>query len=136
MNVVVDTSVVAYYVLGTPPFFEEVSSLWRTVTEVWAPGIWAAELANVIWMAVRAGTLVWEEGHQRLDYASRLHIRSVSTQTLWHAALARSIMSGLGVYDTLFVELAASRRLPLATFDTGILSAFPDLARRPGELVC
>jgi predicted nucleic acid-binding protein len=41
----------------------------------------------------------------------------------------------VAVYDTLFVELASRERLPLATFDGRVLSAFPEIAKRPGELV-
>jgi predicted nucleic acid-binding protein len=39
------------------------------------------------------------------------------------------------VYDTLFVELAARSACPLLTFDKGVLKAFPDIARRPRDLV-
>ena len=45
-----------------------------------------------------------------------------------------SVESGVAVYDTLFVELAGRERLPLATFDRRILSAFPGIAKRPGDL--
>jgi predicted nucleic acid-binding protein len=38
------------------------------------------------------------------------------------------------VYDTLFVELAARERLPLATYDRRLLAAYPEIARRPGDL--
>jgi predicted nucleic acid-binding protein len=96
-----------------------------------APALWAAEIANVIWMAVRTGVLAADEGHRRLDLAARLRIRSVSIRTLWQPALARAVATGVAVYDTLFVELAVRRRLPLVTFDAKILKAFPDVACRP-----
>ncbi|GBD31514.1 MAG: hypothetical protein KatS3mg081_1225 [Gemmatimonadales bacterium] len=131
MNAVADTNVIAYYLLGTEPFVRETRRFWQTVREVQAPAIWAAELANVVWMAVRNGVLSSEEGHRRLHFAARLHVRSVSIRTLWHRALARSIDKNLPVCDTLFVELAARERLPLATFDTRLIEAFPDVARRP-----
>ncbi|MBI4537926.1 MAG: type II toxin-antitoxin system VapC family toxin [Gemmatimonadetes bacterium] len=135
MNVVVDTNVVAYYLLASEPFVEEARQFWRIVAQPLAPALWAAELANVVWMAVRTGILAPDEGQRRLDLAGRLHVRSVSIRTLWQAALARAIASDVAVYDTLFVELAARRRLPLATFDAKILKAFPDVACRPGALV-
>jgi predicted nucleic acid-binding protein len=47
----------------------------------------------------------------------------------------RAHQSGVAVYDTLFVELAARERLPLATFDAGLLKAFPNIAARPSALV-
>ena len=49
-------------------------------------------------------------------------------------ALARAIDSGAAVYDTLFVELAARRKLPLATFDKNVLKKFPEIATRPLSL--
>lgn len=135
MNAVVDTNVVAYYLLGTEPFAGEAGRFWRAVEEALAPALWAAELANVVWRAVRTGVLDPQEGHRRLDMAARLHVRSVPARRLWQGALAKAIKTNVAVYDTLFVELAARRSLPLATFDARILDAFPDLACRPGKLV-
>ena len=134
MTAVVDTNVVAYYLLGTEPFIEEVRQFWRTVDEAWAPVHWEAELANTIWMAVRMGVLPSDEGHQKLDLAARLGIQSVPTRSLWQPALSRAVDSGAAVYDTLFVELAAQRNLSLATFDKTVLKKFPEIAKRPRSL--
>ena len=134
MNAVVDTNVIAYYLLATEPFVEEVRAFWRAVGQPQAPALWAAELANVLWMAVRKGALSPEESHRRLGLAARLHIRSVPIRILWQPALARAIAHELAVCDTLFVELAARRGLPLVTFDRKLLDAFPDVAYRPREL--
>lgn len=131
MTGVVDTNVVAYYLLGTEPFVDEVRLFWRTVEETWAPVHWEAELANAIWMAVRSGTLLREEGYQKLDMASRLGIQTVPVRSLWQPALTRALDSSVAVYDTLFVELAAQRDLKLATFDTELLKKFPEIAQRP-----
>jgi predicted nucleic acid-binding protein len=128
---VVDTNVVAYYLLGTEPFVDEVRQFWRAVEETWAPAHWEAELANAIWMAVRSGTLPREEGYQKLDMASRLGVQAVSIRTLWQSALTRALDSSVAVYDTLFVELAAQRNLTLATFDAELLKKFPEIAKRP-----
>jgi len=131
MNAVVDTNVVAYYLLGTEPFVEETRRFWRAVGQPVAPALWAAELANVIWMAIRTGVLAADEGQRRLSLATRLRIRSICIRTLWQGALARAAATDVSVYDTLFVELAVRRRLPLVTFDARILKAFPDVAHRP-----
>jgi len=128
---IVDTSVVAYYLLGTGPFVDEVRQFWRVVDEAWAPVHWEAELANAIWMAVRTGALPREQGHQKLDMASRLGVQTVSIRSLWQPALTRALDSGVAVYDTLFVELAAQRDLNLATFDNELLEKFPEIAKRP-----
>ena len=134
MKAVVDTNVVAYYLLGTEPFLEEVRQFWRTVDEALAPVHWEAELANAVWMAVRTGVLPTEEGHQKLDLAARLGIQSVSNRPLWQPALTRALTSDAAVYDTLFVELAVQRGLPLVTFDRTVLKKFPDIAHRPGSV--
>lgn len=135
MRAVVDTNVVAYYLLGTQPFVDEARPFWQSLEEAIAPALWEAELANVIWMAIRADVLSLEEGNQRLGLAARLGIRSVPNRKLWHGALTRAAHSGVAAYDTLFVELAAREQLPLATFDGRVLDAFPGIAKRPGSLV-
>jgi predicted nucleic acid-binding protein len=134
VKAVVDTNVVAYYLLGTEPFVKEVRQFWRTIEEACAPTHWEAELANAVWMAVRMGVLPTEEGHQKLDLAARLGIESVANRSLWQPALTRALTSGAAVYDALFVELAAQRRLPLATFDRNVLKRFPEIAHRPRSL--
>ena len=134
MKAVVDTNVVAYFLLGSEPYGEEVRHFWRTVEEPCAPAHWEAELANAVWMAVRMGVLPADEGHQKLDLAARLGIESVTNRSLWQPALARALTSGAAVYDTLFVELAARRNIPLVTFDAIVLKKFPKIAHRPGSL--
>jgi predicted nucleic acid-binding protein len=135
VRAVVDTNVVAYYLLGTLPFVEEVRRFWRLIGDLIAPAIWEAELANLVWVAIRSGVVPAADGPGWLRAANRLGIRSVPSRMLWQGALDRSIESGVAVYDTLFIELAARRRLPLATFDTRVLTAFPQIARRPGSIV-
>ena len=66
MRAVVDTNVVAYYLLGTPPFAAEARGFWRRAGETLAPALWEAEFANVVWMAVRSHVLTADEGSRRL----------------------------------------------------------------------
>ncbi len=134
MKVVVDTNVIAYVLLGTERFLDEARGGLTAISRALAPAHWEAELANVVWMAVRTGVLPPEEGPVRFGLARRLGIESVATTTLCQGALLRSVASGLSVYDTLFVELAIRERCPLATFDKAVLKAFPDVAVRPGRL--
>ena len=105
------------------------------MTEAIAPASWEAELANVLWMAVRTGVLGSEESLRRLDLATALGIRSVSVASLWHGAVARACSSGVAAYDTLFVELAAREKAPLVTYDAAVLKAFPLIACRPTALL-
>ncbi len=134
MKVVVDTNVVAYLLLGTASFVDEAKACFNTATNPIAPAHWEAELTNVVWMAVRSGILPAEEGPVRLSLARRLGVESVATATLCQGALLRSVTSGVAVYDTLFVELAARTGCPLLTFDKTVIRAFPDIAIRPRDL--
>jgi predicted nucleic acid-binding protein len=134
VRAVVDTSVIAYLLLGTKPFLEEVRKFWDRVHEPAAPAIWEAELANIVWMAIRSGIVPPEEGPSRLSLAARLGVRSIPTRRLWRGALVRAVQSDTAVYDALFVELAVRERLPLVTFDAKVLSRFPEVAARPRDL--
>ena len=131
MKAVVDTNVVAYFVLGTDRFVEEARGFITALDEAWAPALWEAELANALWMATRHNILSLEEAANRLTLADGLGIHAVPNRTLWQAALVRAHQSNVAVYDTLFVELAVREQLPLATFDAALLKAFPDIAVRP-----
>ena len=135
MKAVIDTNVLAYLLLGTERFAEESRACLEHVTTPLAPAHWEAELTNVVWMAVRAGVLPAAEGPLRLGLARRLGIESIATATLCQGALLRAIESGVSAYDTLFVELAARSACALLTFDTAVLKAFPEIARRPRDLV-
>ena len=135
MRAVVDTNVIAYYALGTPEFDAEVREFWRRVEDPIAPALWEAELGNVLWMSVRGGVLSKEDAPTKLHLAARLGIHSVSVRKLWQGALQRALQSGVAVYDTLFVELADREQLPLATFDNKVLATYPDIAKRPKDLM-
>jgi predicted nucleic acid-binding protein len=134
VKAVVDTNVVAYLLLGTEKYVDEARTFMATIEEAWAPALWEAEIANVLWMAVRSKILTIEEAISRLVLAGRLGIHAVPNRRLWQGALVRAHQSGVAVYDTLFVELAAREQLPLATFDAGLHRAFPDIAARPAAL--
>ncbi len=135
MTAVIDTNVVGYLLLGTEEFTDESRACLEKVTTPLAPAHWEAELTNVVWMAVRAGILPAAEGPVRLGLARRLGIESIATTTLCQGALLRAIEAGVSAYDTLFVELAARSACPLLTFDKALLKAFPNIARRPRDLV-
>lgn len=135
MKAVVDTNVVAYHLMGTPALAEEAMAFLTAADDLLAPAVWEAELANVVWMSVRAGVLQAEDAPAKLALAARLGIYSVASRTLWHGALVRSIESSVAVYDTLFVELADREGMPLVTFDRKLVRTFPALAKRPKEIV-
>jgi predicted nucleic acid-binding protein len=135
VKAVVDTNVVAYFLLGTPKFVAEAREFWNRADELLAPAVWEAEIANVIWMATRAKVVAAQDATAKLALAGRLGILSINNRTLWHGALARSISSGVAVYNTLFVELAEREGIAMATFDDKVLTAYPEIAKRPRELL-
>ncbi len=134
MKAVVDTNVIAYLLVGTAAFVQESRACFERLVTPLAPAHWEAELANVVWMAVKAGVVSAADAPVRLGLARRLGIESIATSTLSQGALLRAIESGVSVYDTLFVELAARSACPLVTFDKAVLKAFPDIACRPRDL--
>jgi predicted nucleic acid-binding protein len=131
LTAIVDTNVVAYYLMATEPFVDEVRAFWHQPLDVAAPVLWEAEIANVLWMAARTGLIDKRTALRRLGLAARLGIRSVPTRRLWRGALARALNGNVAAYDTLFVELAVRERKPLVTFDRKLLRDFPDVAVRP-----
>ena len=135
LKVIVDTNVVAYYLLATEPFVDEVLAFWHRPLDLAAPALWEAEISNVLWMAVRSGVIDKRMALHRLGLAARLGVRSVPTRRLWRGALARAMNANITAYDTLFVELAIRERKPVVTFDAKLLAAFPDVAVRPGAIV-
>jgi predicted nucleic acid-binding protein len=134
VNAVVDTNVIAYFLLGTDRFLDEARDFMTALEEGWAPAVWEAELANVLWMATRHRVLTLDEAAKRLTLADGLGVHAVANRTLWQGALVRAHRTNTAVYDTLFVELAVREQLPLATFDAALLKAFPDIAVRPADL--
>jgi predicted nucleic acid-binding protein len=135
VKAVVDTNVVAYLLLGTEQYVDEARTFLASIDEAEAPALWEAELANVLWMATRRAVLTIQEAIHRLNLADKLGIHAVPNRMLWQGALVRAHQSGIAVYDTLFVELAARKKLPLATFDAALLNTFPEIASRPALLV-
>jgi predicted nucleic acid-binding protein len=134
LRVIVDTNVIAYYLLATEPFVEEVRGFWHRPLDLAAPALWEAEVSNVLWMAARTGVIDKRMALRRLGMAAQLGIRSVPTRRLWRGALVRAMNSTVAAYDTLFVELAVRERRPLVTFDAKLLTRFPDVALRPHAL--
>ena len=120
--------------MGTEPFADETRRFVEAITDGFAPAVWEAELANVVWMAIRHGVVSEEDGLARLRVAEGPGVRSVLPRTLWLGTLVCSINSGIAVYDTLFVGMAYRERLPLATFDRALLEAFPTIVARPRDL--
>jgi predicted nucleic acid-binding protein len=134
LKLVADTNVIAYFLLRTESFLDEVEAFWELQPLLLAPSVWQAEISNVLWMAARTKAIEPSSALQLQGLAARLGVEAVPIRRIWRGALARALASGVSPYDTLFVELAARERTPLVTFDAKLLTAFPDIAIRPGML--
>jgi predicted nucleic acid-binding protein len=116
VNAVIDTNVIAYYLLNTEPYAEVCSEFWNRIAAVFAPASWQAEILSVLWMAVRKKVITPDESMLRLQAAAKLGVQSVPVRHLWRGALQRAIQSDISPYDVLFVELAVRKKLKLATY--------------------
>ena len=116
----------------------EGESAAKIVTGRWtlhAPGHWKAELANVIWKAVRTKRTLPSQVEVLLSVAETFPVQSTDVSELWRGAVGRSLAFGHPVYDTLFVELADRLETKVASFDRGLRRRFPDFVRHPKELL-
>jgi predicted nucleic acid-binding protein len=120
VNAVVDTNVIAYFLLGTEGFVDEARDFMAALEDGWAPAVWEAELATVLWMATRHKILSLNEAARRLTLADSLGVHAVPNRSLWQGALVRAYDTNTAVDDTLFVELAVREQLRLATFDAAL----------------
>lgn len=106
-------------------------------TETWAlldrlsddsvlvPGIWAAEVANVLLVAERRRRLT---RLQSRAFATRLLslpilVEEASPRRLLTDVLTFGRDTGLAAYDALYLDLAVRHDLPLATLDTTMRAA-------------
>ncbi|HEX4565465.1 MAG TPA: type II toxin-antitoxin system VapC family toxin [Vicinamibacterales bacterium] len=74
LTVIVDSNVIAYYLLGTEPFVDEVHAFWHRPLAPAAPTLWEAEVSNVLWMAARTGLIDKATALRRLNMTVRLGI--------------------------------------------------------------
>jgi len=132
---VVDTNVLAYYALGTEPFREEVAWLFSMTLELIAPDSWQSEFLNVLWQAIRFGAISLFHGLELLEEVGRLLSWTVPVGSLWREALVAAEEYNCSTYDTLFVALAERECCSLLTYDQRLLTAFPEIARRPSQVL-
>jgi predicted nucleic acid-binding protein len=89
------------------------------------PGIWAAEVANVLLVAERRKRL---ERAQSRAFAARLLalpivVEEASPSRLLSDVLTLGRETALAAYDALYLDLAIRHDLPLATLDRGLRAA-------------
>jgi predicted nucleic acid-binding protein len=122
--IVVDTNVVAYYILQTAETAEAIKVRQRDI--FWsAPGLWRSEFRNMLLRYVRNGDLDLQLAKAAVAKAKNVvRARSVSSDRVLELAAA----SGCTAYDCEFVSVAERLRVPLVASDKQVLSAFPSIA--------
>ncbi len=81
------------------------------------------EFANVLWKYARAGFLLSDGAHQRLDDL-RGRFAFAPSEPLVPVALSLAMQHRHPVYDCLYVAAALDRRVPLATADKKLADTF------------
>jgi predicted nucleic acid-binding protein len=123
---VIDSSITLGWTLADERT-EATASVLRTVASngAIAPLVWPLEVANSLTMAV---------SRKRISLATRdRHLADLAGLTIvldedtianaWSTSLKLADAHGLTVYDATYLELAARRRLRLATLDKALIAA-------------
>ena len=130
MNVYVpDASVAAKWVL--PPVHEglteEALGLLARFTKgevrFVVPDLFWAEMANILWKAVRAGRCTEESAESALALMLERSLPTVSSSSLVKEAFAIATTFQRTVYDGLYVALAVVRKAELVTADERLANA-------------
>lgn len=121
-RLVVDASVVA------AAFFpERHSKAARTLllsgSDLCAPDLIYAEIANVVWKRQRRGEIAAEEAGGLLTDVLDLPLEITPAEQLVASALALALLSGRTVYDCLYVALAVQEKIVLVSDDQRLVHA-------------
>jgi predicted nucleic acid-binding protein len=135
VEVVLDTNVLACFLLGVPGRREEAQEAIRAADDIWAPDHLRAELANVIWQWSRRHGIGPAIALDLLRDGEGLVGRFVSSGDLWADALQLAMEREYPVYDTLFVALARLRGTRLSTYDRRLQRAFPEHVQSVGAFL-
>jgi predicted nucleic acid-binding protein len=125
--IVVDATVLADRLIGTPERVESARILQERDPEWISVSLWCYELGNVLWKHSRWAGTPPEEAREKLRASESLLVETFHPEdpdTILDLAQAR----GLSFYDASYAWLARSQGLKLHTRDAEILRQCPDLA--------
>lgn len=124
---VLDASVTLAWALAGEVRAEEASTLVHRVADEAAivPALWRLEVGNGLLMAGRRGRVRTERVNAVWRELSELPIEidAETNARAWNGTAALARRHGLTLYDAAYLELAARRSLPLATFDSQLARA-------------
>jgi predicted nucleic acid-binding protein len=124
--IVVDTNVIAHLYLACE-HTQAAEALLESDPEWAAPVLWRSELRNVLAGYMRRGMLTFEQAAAIQAEAEDL-LRGAEYDLDSLSVLTLAADSGCSAYDCEFVALAMRLGVQLATRDSQLLEAFPEVA--------
>lgn len=123
MSVVLDASVVAAFLLPDEKS-GQADSIIENASEAGGhvPIIFPPEIRNILLIAERRGRIEPQSLGKDLDDFDTLLV-STDKQPDWDKTLTLARRHRLTIYDALYLELAARKNVPLATFDRALRKA-------------
>lgn len=115
-SVVLDASAAIDAVLGTAHARQVLDAL-ASATAVFAPDIYAAEVANALWKYVRAKEIDLDEAVEAMVDALGLVDELVPAASLGTEPLSEAVRTGHPVYDLCYAVVARRRTAEVVTRD-------------------
>jgi predicted nucleic acid-binding protein len=126
MSLVLDSSVALAWVYADETT-DAILSLFDHLRlhGAWVPGLWRWEIANVLQLNVRRGRHGGDFRDGALASLALLPVKvdAEADRQAWGTALGLAERHGLTVYDAAYLEIAARRKIALATLDRELRAA-------------
>lgn len=132
---VIDASIGVKWVVEEPGTPQALALRHRA--RLFAPDLWAAECANVLWKKVARGELTQPEALAAAQLLQAAEVELLPTRALLAPSLRLALRLGHPAYDCLYLALAIQRRCPLVTADRRFAARVrrhPELASRVIDL--
>jgi len=128
MRFVLDASVgLAWVVDANPdPYAAGVQRRVNAGDRATVPAFWQLEISNVLAVVQRRGQLNAKEIDEGLKYYEGFlarHTDIVTAVPSMRELLRKALELGLTSYDAMYIDLALTENLPLATLDKGLRTA-------------
>jgi predicted nucleic acid-binding protein len=126
---VLDASVALAWLLDdpVPTYALHVKRLLRTSRPL-VPPLWVLEVANVLAVGERRGHLTSDQVARSMSLVEQLlgeTIETISPPVTFRQVLTSARSFRLTAYDAVYLEVARSEGVPLATLDHGLQAAAP-----------
>jgi predicted nucleic acid-binding protein len=125
---VLDASVALAWVVdrNPDPYAAGVQQRASSGDRATVPAFWQLEISNVLAVVHRRGLLSAQEIDEGLKYYEGFlarHTDIVTALPSMRELLRRALELGLTSYDAMYIDLALTENLPLATLDKGLRTA-------------